>query len=106
MATFRLLVIAVGASVTLAACVGSATPAEPVAMPEPIVAADLPLGVGAPMDQAVGLPEDVAVEWAELSGWTEIVIVEPGQFYGLASNPATRIRLSIEDGIVTSATAG
>lgn len=58
------------------------------------------------MEQAVGLPKDVAVEWAELSGWTEIVILVPGRFYGLASSPSTRIRFAVEDGIVTWARAG
>lgn len=105
MSVFRFPLIAVCAGVLLVAC-GETGPTTPVAMPEPIVAADLPVGSPIPMDQAVGLPEEVAIEWAELSGWPEIVVVEPDRFYGMSSGPAIRIMFFVEDGVVVKASAG
>ncbi len=84
---------------------GDATRSSAVDLPQPIDAAELPIAPRVRIDQAVGLSEDEASEWARQSGWSKIEVVSD-EFLELSSSPRERLLLTVEDGVVVEAWAG
>lgn len=60
-----------------------------------------------PIPEAIGLPKEVAVDWATRSGWAEVVIADPEKDLNLAARPDHRIIFTLDDkDVVVEAWAG